>query len=125
MTHIGFALKPIEGGVSVDGPHDLYLDETGNLAMVYGAEAVGQHARQRARTHQGEWFLDTGAGVPWLEQVLGKQADLTLAEALIKAAVLDTDGVESIDGISIRFDRATRGVLIDTLDITTEYEGEQ
>ncbi len=124
MTHIGLALAPVSGsGVDVDGPHDLYLDATGNLAMVTGTEAVGQHARQRIRTHKGEWFLDTSAGVPWLEDVLGKQPDLTLAEALLKATVLDTDGVETIDGISIRFDRATRGVLVDTLDITTIYEG--
>lgn len=120
---IGLALKARpDSGVTYDGPHDVFLDDAGNLAMVSGAEAVGQHARQRVRTYQGEWYLDTEAGVPWLDQVLGAQPDTVLAEALLKSEILETPGVIDIDAISTRFDRATRGIIVDTLQLTTEFD---
>lgn len=121
--HVGLALQARDdSGVAYDGPHDIYLNADGNLALVYGAEAVGQHARQRVRTYQGEWFLNTDAGMPWLEQVLGGKPDTVLAEAILKAEILDTDGVETIEAISTRFDRTIRGIAVDTLEITTSYD---
>lgn len=123
MTHVGLALRArADSGVAYDGPHDLYLDASGNLAMVYGAEAVGQHARQRVRTYRGEWFLDTEAGMPWLDQLLGGRPDTVLADAILKAEILDTDGVETIEAISSRFNRTLRGIAVETLEITTSYD---
>ncbi|MDT9694263.1 hypothetical protein Q5762_39210, partial [Streptomyces sp. P9(2023)] len=67
-----------------DNPADLYLDANGNLGLVYNAEAVGQHARQRLMTYEGEWFLDKTAGVPWIREILGSAYDAVLAESVIK-----------------------------------------
>lgn len=124
MTHTTLSMQKVVGGVTVDGPQDLHLDEDGNLAFAFGADAVGQHARQRTKFHQGEWFLDTEAGVPWLNDVLGKQPDTTLAEALLKAELLDTDGVTAIDALSVRFDRQLRSIQFDRVDVSTIYDGE-
>src|SRR5690606_2352093 len=83
--HIGLAIDP--------ATNDLFLRPNGELAIVRGAEAVGQHVRQRLKTFSGEWFLDTAAGVPWLDEILGRGYDPALAEAVVKGEVLDTDGV--------------------------------
>ena len=90
--HKGLAIDP--------DTNDLFLRSDGGLAMVTGAEAAGQHIRQRLRFFRGEWFLDTTAGMPWLDQVLGSAYDPTLAEALTKAEILDTDGVTEITATS-------------------------
>ncbi len=103
------------------GGHDLYLDADGQIAFVHDAEAVGQHARCRLMTHRGEWFLDTTAGVPWLDRILGKRVDLTLAEAVIKSEILKTDGVTGISSFDLRFRSATRGLDLASATIETIF----
>lgn len=107
-----------------EGIGDIYLDASGNLAMVYDAEAVGQHARQGLMTHRGEWFLNKDIGVPWLRDVLGAGYDPVLAEAVIKAEILGTDGVTEIRSFSVRFDQKTRGISAFDIEVMTEYDEE-
>lgn len=116
MTHIGLALDP--------ETNDLFLRADGSLAVVTGAEAVGQHVRQRLKTFAGEWFLDTTAGVPWLSQIMGKKYDPALAEAVVKAEILDTDGVVEITSFSVGFDRTERRLNIKDVEVLTVYDSE-
>lgn len=115
-NHIGLALDQTT--------NDLYLDSSGNLAMVTDAKAVGQHVRQRLMTFASEWFLDTDAGVKWLTQIMGQGYDPALAEAVVKAEVLDTDGVTGIIGFSVNFVRDRRQLDIKGIQVTTVYETE-
>lgn len=119
ISRLAIASRPRGGGVYDIGP-----DADGNLDMVRDAEAVGQHARQRLGTFYGEWFLDTECGVPWLEQIMGRQFDRPLAEAVIKKELLETDGVTGIGELSIGFDRRTRGIAVPRAKIETEYDEE-
>ena len=112
-------------GLAIAGdPADLYLDAGGNLVLVENAEAVGQHVRQRLMTHEGEWFLDTSAGVPWIPQILGTSENLPLAEAVMKAEILDTDGVTRITEFSIRRFAQTRRLDVPHALVTTAYDEE-
>lgn len=119
IARIGLALRR-DGSA----PADLYLDSTGSLAVVWDAEAVGQHARQRLMTHEGEWFLDRTAGLPWVRDILGHQYDPVLAEAVLKAEILDTDGVTDISSFSVRFSGEVRGLSAFNIDVATEYDQE-
>lgn len=101
--------------------NDLYFEDN-SLVMVTDALAVGQHVRQRLNTYEGEWFIDTTAGVPWLKKILGQRYDPALAEAVTKASILGTDGVTEITSFSVGFDRATRGVSIRSVEIMTDYD---
>jgi hypothetical protein len=112
-------------GLAIDkATNDLFLDATNNLAMVSNAEAVGQHARQRLMTFHGEWFLDTEAGVTWLDDILGKREDFPLAEAIVKAEIIATDGVVGIGTFSISLARPERNLIIRDVQVTTEYDVE-
>ncbi|KQV83229.1 hypothetical protein [Rhizobium sp. Root1220] len=112
-------------GLAIDqATNDLYLTADGNLATVSDAHAVGQHVRQRLSTFSGEWFLDTTVGVPWLDQILGRAYDPALAESLVKAEILDTDGVTEITSFSVGFDRNTRGLIIRSVEAGTIFDTE-
>lgn len=113
-TRIGLAIDPVT--------NDLFLASDGNLATVTDAEAVGQHAKQRLSTFQGEWVYDTTAGVPWLSQILGKGYDPALAESVVKAELLDTDGVEEITSFSVGFEKGTRGLIINEAEVLTMFD---
>jgi len=112
--YVGLAIKPF---------NDLELTEDGNLRLVYDAEAIGQHARQRLTFYRGEWFLDPEVGVGWFGRVMGAQGqrNTAVAEALIKAAILKTPGVTGIVSIDTIFDKASRGVQVRTCEVETEF----
>jgi len=112
-------------GLAIDGnTNDLFLRANGELAVVKDAESVGQHARQRLMTFQREWFLDTTAGVVWLDEIMGRQYDPALAEAVVKDELLNTDGVEEIISFSVRFDRGHRQLAISSINVRTDYDTE-
>ncbi len=52
-------------------------------------EAVGQSAKTRLLLWLGEWYLDTSAGTPYLQGVLGKYS-LAQADVTIQQRVLDS-----------------------------------
>lgn len=116
IERTGLAMKSVD-----DAPPDIYLDESGSLAVVTNAIAVGQHARQRLMTHGGEWFLDTGAGVPWLTQVHGRAYDATVIAAIGKAVVRATDGVTAVQNFATTFDKSSRVVKAGAVTVSTEY----
>lgn len=110
-------------GLAIDQTtNDLYLDATGNLALSTDARAVGEHGRARLQTYSGEWMLDRTAGVPWLDQILGQAYDPALAESVVKAELLDTDGITEITSFSVSFDKATRGLLIRDVEVLTMFD---
>lgn len=115
-----------EGGAAMlafQASNDLTLDETGNLHLVYDAEAVGQHARQRLMFFKGEWFLDAGVGVDWFGQVLGfAQSRMQVAEAIVKRVILQTPGVTALEGVSTTYDRAVRGVRVSDIHVATIFD---
>lgn len=91
------------------------LDSDGDMRFGYGAAnfaegdtAIKQKVSTRLLLYQGEWFLDTSAGTPWYQQVLGKPRSLPLIEAVIKQRILDTDGVESLLEFQTNLDKNSR-----------------
>jgi hypothetical protein len=96
-----------------------YYDITGGKGLsnyATGDEAVLQTVRCELHLQLGEWFLDTTRGVPWLQNpnsaepaILGRHpADLSYAEAQIKAAILRVVGVGVLYSFAINLNHATR-----------------
>lgn len=104
--------------------HDLALDQAGNLKLARDAEAIGQHAKQRLKTFQGEWFLDTAAGVPWMTYVFPRPPSLAIAESIIKREIAQTPGVNAILSFDMRYALDLRGLEVLKTEITTVYDGD-
>lgn len=102
--------------------NDLTLLPDGNLRMVYDAEAVGEHARQRLQFFKGEDWLDPTIGVDWFGQVLGfAPSRMQVAEAIVKRVILKTPGVTGLRSISTTYDRGVRGVRVSDVAVETEF----
>jgi hypothetical protein len=113
--------------LALSSAHDLQL--TGNdLTLTSGLQATEQAVRQRLGLWQGNWFLDTSAGVPYLQQVFVKGTTLGAIRAILLAEVAGTVGIETIDsftveplanrGLDVTF-TATTGAVDDILVIST------
>lgn len=75
-------------------------------------EAVMQNVKSRLQLLFGEWFLDVEAGVPYLQELMVKPANLQLAESIIKQTIIDTDGVDELRSFDLVFNRDTRTIEI-------------
>lgn len=93
--------------------HDLAIDTAGNLSIVSGVDAIGQHLRMRLWLFRGELNYDTSAGLPYYESILTKPASLTLIESIYRDEVLATPGVLAIDNLELTLNRSTRELDVD------------
>jgi len=111
MTKIVRRLSP-----AGDFPFGKGLD---NYAV--GAEATAQRVRTRLLLILGEWFMNTAAGVPWLQlpgvdatPILGGRNNMAYVEAVLKRVILESDGVKAILSFSVDLDHTTRKLTVVT-----------
>ena len=97
--------------IALDTNHDLLV--TGiDLVLVDDAEQVRQQLLIKLKLWQGEWFLDTEFGTPYLQQILGKQLTMSGAIVALRKSILEVQGVTQITSFDYQFDRATRTIKI-------------
>lgn len=85
------------------------------------AEATAQCVKTRLQLLRGEWFLDTTAGMPYLQDICVKPANLPLAESLIKRTILETEGVSEIVAFALELNPTTRKLSV-YAQVRTTYD---
>lgn len=75
------------------GTWDLTLDSSGNIAMAAAPYALAQDAASAVRTFLGEVYYDTTQGVPYWEDIFGKNPPMSLLKADLVAAAMTVPGV--------------------------------
>jgi hypothetical protein len=88
--------------------HDLVLDSTGQLVLVSEPELVAQRLKVRFNTHSGEWPLDITQGLPWRDDILIRNPDLSVISAAFRRLIQGTPGVIRILEFNLVFDEASR-----------------
>lgn len=100
-------------GFKLNNDHDLDLDSNGKLIEVDGAQAAAQEASTRWRLFQGEYFLDLRQGVPFFQEILGKNATTTArVQEIARTVVRDVPGIVDVPGVTVTFDRARRTLTV-------------
>ena len=101
------------------------LDSSGDMTLGHASadfyqddpDGVAQNVRTRLQLWQGSWFLDTSAGTPWLQEVLGKHSAVDM---VIRNRILGTPGVTGITDFESVLDPDTRTLTVSAA-ITTQY----
>jgi hypothetical protein len=91
----------------------------GNIAVAN--EAVKQRAATRLSLLLEEWFLDTTAGLPYLQRIVEKPTDLPFVESIVKQKLLGTEGMSSIETFDMVYDSSTRKLSI-AASVLTVYD---
>ena len=97
----------------LDSNHDMSFGH-GVADMANEAESVAQRVQTRLLLLFSEWFLDTEVGVPYLQDVTIKPANLPLAQAVVKRTILE------IRSFNMTLDRETRRLAINAT-VTNVY----
>ena len=79
-----------------------------NIDLVLGQEEVRQRLLQRLRTFLGEWFLDKSIGVPYFQDILVKNPNLNLVDAILKVEITETPGVLELLEYDSSLNKSTR-----------------
>jgi hypothetical protein len=72
---------------------DLCIDASGNIAVASGGYALAQDAASAIKLFLGEYWYDTSIGIPYFEQVLGKNPPINLLKSKFQAAAMSVPGV--------------------------------
>ena len=91
---------------------DLMVD-TGDLVIIKDDAAIRQSVLQRLRTFFGEWFLDTSVGLPYYQNILVKNPNLDLVQALVKNVVLTTPGITMLNQFQFDYNNGLRELSIE------------
>ena len=83
--------------------NDMFVDESGNIAIVYDLQAVLQICKQVALTLLGEMVLQTDQGIPYRTAVFVGVPNLPLFEGALRAAWLATSGVSSVPKLTTTY----------------------
>ena len=97
--------------IALTADNDLDLSR-GDMRLIDGAERVRQQIAIKLKLWQGEWFLDTDFGTPYLAAILGKQLTLSGAIAAMRKSILEVEGVRKITAFTYNFNSAARSIAV-------------
>lgn len=97
--------------LKLDSSGDLELIN-GNVSLTEGVEVVVQNLRIRLKTFLGEWFLDQRVGLPYFQNILVKNPNLPVIQTILRKAILETEGMDSVTEFNFNFDTATRQLSV-------------
>lgn len=66
-------------------------------------ESVAQRVFITLRTFEGEWYLNTTVGVPYLERILGQKVEKSVVDRILQEKILGVDGVVDIVAFTSQF----------------------
>ena len=92
----------------------------GDLQLVTEDEEIAQHIKTRLMTWQGEWILDFGMGLDWLDKIFTIHTSQEKRDAAIKKVITDTPGVKEITNYVFDVDIRAHSAVIN-FSVTTIY----
>ena len=98
--------------------HDLYLDNSGNIAILTGLPAVEQCCETASLAQLGEMVLETGLGIPNFQAIWVGTPNYSLWQSYLTTALQGVIGVNEVT--SIQFS-AEGGILSYTATIASEF----
>ncbi len=92
--------------LAINSQNDIYMDDTNNLAMVFGTKsnpegiaAVSQAAQTATLAQLREMVLFTTQGMPAKQSVFNANPNLAIYQAAVIAAIQQIPGVISVQSI--------------------------
>ena len=96
---------------------DIYLNNHGQLAMVYGREAYAQIVNAKMRTSLGEMQLAMQKGIPYFQTIFANRSYLPVWQNEVEKMILELPFVSKISSFDCNYDG---GVLKYTMEIETD-----
>lgn len=104
-------------------PGDIALTPDGrDIQLVSGAAKVSQNIKVRAGIFKGSWRYDRRLGMPYFEDIFAFGASSELVRRRFYDLLAQTDGVLSVQTLTIRFDRSAETIFVEFVVLTDTSE---
>ena len=97
---ISQAILPTVQTFAVNSNNDLFIDNEGNLAIVFDLNAVTQACKQAALTLLGEMVLQTTQGIPYFTAVWVGVPNIAAFEGALRSSWLAIQGVTGVSALT-------------------------
>ena len=84
------------------------LIENNTLKYVVDQEEIRQALIERLKLFKGEWFLNTSIGVPYFQEIIGKNRNINSIATIFKNVILQTVGVIKLIEFELSLNDKTR-----------------
>lgn len=96
--------------LALDDDGDIYLGDDQDIAVVSGADEVGQAAAIRLRAHRNEYALDQNFGPDYINAVLTTPYRKASSENHIRTELLKVEELQSVGEMDLEPNYQTREV---------------
>ena len=84
-----------------------------DLALTQDGQITAQKVKQALTTFKGEWFLDESEGMPYIQEIFGKNPDLNRIKSLYIRAIQSVAEVTEILELDLTEDKQSRTLSVD------------
>lgn len=98
-------VSPITKDIEVSGAGVIRLTKTIE-------EDAAQRLRCKLRWFLSEWFLNTLEGIPYFEQILIKNPDLSLVRSTLTKVITGDRAVDHVDSLDVEYDESARTLAL-------------
>ena len=85
----------------------------GDLVICDNLDAIIQDVSRRLQFFLGEWFLNTKAGIPYFQKILGKHKPDGYVASLFRRVVIETPGILSLtQDVTLTYTEALRHLAV-------------
>lgn len=96
------ALDPVTGDLALSA---------GKAALTSGGDAVAQRLRLRLALWRGEYVLDQGVGIPYVDLLGRKGGAPALLESYLRQAAASCPGVDALEAFTLALGSDRRAVV--------------
>ena len=97
---------------------DLVLDTSGNIAMASNPYAIAQDVASAVKLFLGELWYDQTKGIPYWQQILGKNPPAAIYKAAVEKAALTVPEVVKAQCIGLALNGREFTGTIEVIDLT-------
>jgi hypothetical protein len=102
----------MEKDILLNNDHDIDISDF-DLEFTTPFQLTTQKIKQALSLFKGEWFLNANAGLPYYEEIFGKNNSLARIETLYIRALQAIPEIVEIESFNIELDNVTRKLKID------------
>ena len=85
----------------LDERWDIFLTESGDIAVVTGEYATAQNVANACRLFTNDAYFAQDEGIPWFVAQLGRPLARSVTSSRVRSAASDVEGVASVDAVNI------------------------
>ena len=105
-------------GLDLNNNNDIYIDVSGNLALVQNINAVKISISCATKTTYGEIPLNTKLGIPYFATIFTAHPDVDLWESYMKDTINNLPDIVSVEYFTTNI---SKGILTYTTLILSKY----